>query len=131
MKMTSAALLAALWTVPACAACPPGQSDMLTVRLYFGQSMNGKAIAASAWRDFVARSVTAKFPDGFTIYDAQGQWRDPRTRLVQREATKVIEIAAPQTPELQTRIAEIRKDYVARFHQQSVGLLTLPGCGTF
>jgi hypothetical protein len=131
MKMTGAALLATLWMTPAFAACPPGQSDMLTVRLYFGQSMNGKTIPASAWRDFVARNVTAKFPDGFTVYDAQGQWRDPRTRLVQREATKVLEIAAPQMPELQSRIAEIRKDYAARFHQRSVGLLTLPACGTF
>jgi hypothetical protein len=131
MKMASATLLMALWAAPAFAACPPGQSEMLTVRLYFGQSMNGKAIAASAWRDFVARSVTPKFPDGFTIYDARGQWRDPRTHRVQHEASKVIEIATPQTQDLQARVAEIRQAYVARFHQQSVGLLTLPGCGTF
>ena len=131
MKAASMALLMALWTIPAQAACPPGQSEMLTVRLYFGQSMHGKPVAASAWRDFVARMVTPRFPGGFTLYDAQGQWRDPRTRRIAREASKVIEIAAPQTRDLQVRIAEIRKDYAARFHQQSVGLLTLPGCGTF
>jgi transposase len=131
MKTASIALLTALWTMPAFAACPAGQSEMLTVRLYFGQSMNGKVIPAPAWRDFVARSVTPEFPDGLTIFDAQGQWRDPHTRAIQREASKVIEIAAPETRDLQARIAKIRKAYAARFHQQSVGLLMIPGCGTF
>ena len=75
MKAASLTLLMALWAAPAFAACPPGQNEMLTVRLYFGQSMNGRPIATAAWRDFVARVVTPRFPDGFTIYDARGQWR--------------------------------------------------------
>jgi len=131
MKTASLALLALLWAAPAFAACPAGQSAMLTVRLYFGQDANGKQVPAAAWRDFLARSVTPRFPDGFTVFEATGQWRDPRTRVVQREPSKVIEIAAPDTGALRGRVEEVRKDYMARFHQQSVGLLTLPGCGTF
>jgi len=131
MKAASLTLLMAIWAAPAFAACPPGQNEMLAVRLYFGQSMNGRPIAAAAWRDFVARVVTPRFPDGFTIYDARGQWRDPHTQRIARETSKVIEIAAPQTGDLQSRVAEIRKNYATRFHQQSVGLLTLPGCGAF
>jgi len=131
MKTASLVLLALLLPSPAFAACPAGQSEMLTVRLYFGQTVDGKQVPAAAWRDFLARSVTPKFPDGFTVYDALGQWRDPRTRVVQREPSKVIEIAASDTAEFRARLETVRKDYAARFHQQSVGLLALPGCGTF
>lgn len=131
MKMACLALLAALLPMPAFAACPPGQSAMLTVRLYFGQNMHGRAIAPAAWRDFLARTVTPRFPDGFTVYEAQGQWRDTGTHIIGHEASKVIEIVAPESQQLQTRVEELRKNYMSRFHQQAVGLLTLPACGTF
>jgi hypothetical protein len=131
MKKVSLVLLALLWSAPAFAACPAGQSGMLTARLYFGQSMNGRAIAPAAWQDFLVRTVTPRFASGFTVYDAQGQWRDPATRAVTREASKVIEDVAPDTRALHTGIAEIRRNYAARFHQQSVGLTTFPVCGTF
>ena len=131
MKRTGLALLALLWSAPAFAACPAGQGEMLTVRLYFGQSMNGRAIAAAAWRDFLTRTVTPRFASGFTVYDAQGQWRDPATRAVTREASKVIEAVAPDTRALRTGIEAIRRNYVARFHQQSVGMTTFAVCGTF
>jgi len=131
VKTASVALLALLWTTPAFAACPAGQSEMLTARLYFGQEMNGKAIAPAAWRDFLTRSVTPLFPDGFTVYDATGQWRDTATHAVIREPSRVIEIIAPDSRALREHVEELRKAYRNRFHQQSVGLLTLPGCGTF
>jgi len=67
MKTASLVLLALLLPSPAFAACPAGQSEMLTVRLYFGQTVDGKQVPAAAWRDFLARSVTPKFPDGFTV----------------------------------------------------------------
>ena len=125
------AMLVLLWGAPAHAACPAGQQALLTARLYFGQSVDGRKLSAAAWRDFVARTVTPRFADGFTEYDAAGQWRDPRTHRIAREATKVIEIAAADTRDFRDRIDRVRNDYAARFHQQSVGLLMLPACGTF
>jgi len=131
MKKAGLLVLPLLWSTPAFAACPAGQHAMVTARLYFGLMENGKRIADSAWADFLARSVTPRFAAGFTVYEAAGQWRDPRTHVIGREPTRVIEIDAPDTRELRDRIAEIRNGYKARFHQQSVGLLTLPACGTF
>ncbi len=131
MKVAHLALLALLAPAPAFAACPAGQSEMLTVRLYFGQEMNGRAIAPAAWRDFLSRTVTPRFASGFTVFDAQGQWRETQTGRVTREASKVVEIIAPDSREFRARVEEIRTSYVARFHQQSVGLLTISGCGTF
>ena len=104
---------------------------MLTVRIYFGLIADGKQLPDSAWADFIARTVTPRFPSGFTVYEAMGQWRDLRTRVIGHEPTRIIEVDAPDTREFRAKVEEVRKIYGARFHQQSVGLLTLPVCGTF
>jgi hypothetical protein len=124
-------LLALLLPLPALGACPTGQRAMLTARLYFGLMEHGKRITDAAWEDFLARTVTPRFPAGLTIYETRGQWRDPRTGVIAREPSRVIEIDAPDGRALRARIAATRRDYAKRFHQQSVGLLTLPACGTF
>jgi hypothetical protein len=131
MKTACLVTLALLLPAPALAACPTGENAMLTVRLYLGQEMNGRTIAPAAFRDFLARTVTPRFPSGFTVYDAQGQWRDTRTHAVTRESSKVVEIIGPDSAELRNAIADIRKNYIARFHQQAVGLVEFPVCGTF
>ena len=98
---------------------------MLHVRIYFGQTEgDGKPIAASAWEDFVATTVTPRFPEGFTVYDARGQWRDLKTKAIDREPSKIIEIDRRDTQDLHVRIEEIRKTYLNRIHQQAVGLET-------
>jgi hypothetical protein len=132
MKTASLAALALLWCAPAFAACPSGQAPLLHVRIYFGQTEgDGKPIAASAWEDFVAGTVTPRFPDGFTIYDAQGQWRDTKTRAIAHEPSRIIEVDRRDTRDLRVKISEIRKAYQSRFHQQAVGLVTMPACGSF
>jgi len=104
---------------------------MLHVRLYFGLMENGKQIATSAWDDFVATTVTPLFPDGFTVYEAMGQWRERGSKVVGREPSKVLEVDQRDTRALRNKISEIRAAYQRRFHQQSVGLVTLPACGSF
>jgi hypothetical protein len=117
--------------MPAHAACPAGQSPMLTVRLFFGLMADGKRVPESSWADFLARTVTPRFPSGFTVYDATGQWRDRRTNVIGRERSRVIEIDAPDGEKTRRAVEEIRKAYGTRFHQQSVGIVTLPACGAF
>jgi hypothetical protein len=48
-----------------------------------------------------------------------------------RERSKVVEIAAPDAPGLMNRIQDVAAHYRTRFHQQSVGVVTMPGCGAF
>ena len=31
------------------------------------------------WTEFAARTITPNFPDGFTVFDGDGQWRNPQT----------------------------------------------------
>jgi Protein of unknown function (DUF3574) len=114
-------------------ACPlPGQKQMLVVQLFFGQSVKDRRpVSDKEWRSFLARAVTPRFPDGFTVYDGYGQWMNPQTQSIGREKTKVVVIATEDTPALRTRIEELSGIYRTRFHQHSVGLITSPGCAVF
>jgi len=113
--------------------CPlAGQSTMLIVQMFFGQSVEGHAnIAPAAWQRFLREDVTSRFPDGFTVFDAYGQWRDPKTSRIGREHSKVVEIATTDTPDVHSKIEDIAARYRKLFHQQSVGIVTTPGCARF
>ena len=104
----------------------------LVVQMFFGQNIAGKkTISPAAWQAFLRTEVTPKFPDGFTVFDAYGQWRDTATSRIDRERSKVVEIATPDTPEIRTKIQDLAATYRRQFRQQSVGIVTTPGCAAF
>jgi len=104
-----------------------GGSEMIRAELYFGWAH----VPDREWVDFLVSSVTPRFPDGLTALDGRGQWRDPRTQRIGREASTVLVIVAPMADDLRARLDAVRGDYKARFHQQSVGLVTEVVCAGF
>jgi hypothetical protein len=122
-----------LGTPVAAQTCPlAGQKPMLVVQLFFGQNIAGKKdITPAAWQAFLRQDMSPRFPDGFTVFDAYGQWRDPATMRIGRERSKVIEIATDDSPAVRTKLEDVAARYRALFHQQSVGILTMPGCARF
>ena len=132
VRLTALLATFALLLVPARAACPVGQTAMLHVRIYFGlMEEDGKRVPDAAWRDFLARTVTPRFPAGFTVYAAMGQWRDLKTKVIGREPSRIVEVDAPDSRAVRAKVEEVRKTYQTRFHQQAVGLVTEPVCGAF
>jgi hypothetical protein len=127
------ALMLMLSASPALAACPVGQAPLLHVRIYFGLLIptTGKRIPESTWEDFLTRTVTPRFPSGYTVYDAMGRWRDLTTKVVGREPSRIVEVDAPDSSDVRAKVEEIRKTYQTRFQQQAVGLVTEPVCGAF
>ncbi|ALK31070.1 DUF3574 domain-containing protein [Burkholderia plantarii] len=106
---------------------PAEQADLL-----FGRDIEGRSAVTDAERQaFVAEIVTPRFPDGLTLWDTQGQWRDRDTGAIVREASFVIRVVAPPTPATQRAIDEIRAAWQQRFHQQAVGLLVTRVCASF
>jgi hypothetical protein len=80
------------------ASCAPCRESQL-VQLYFGRAIpGGGEVDETAWTSFVAAELGPRFPDGFTVLDATGQWRAPETGAITRERTKLVEIAAPAPP---------------------------------
>jgi len=119
-------------TVPPSACLLPAQKPMLVAELFFGRNIPGRApVSEAEWADFVARVITPNFPDGFTVFDGAGQWRDPQGGAVVREPPKILLAAAYPRPDLKDRIAATIEAYRARFPQKSVGVLTRWECGAF
>jgi hypothetical protein len=74
---------------------------MLVAELFFGRSLPGRApLSEAEWRAFAAETITPNFPDGFTSFDAEGQWRNPATGVVSSAPTKMLLVAAPRSPDL-------------------------------
>jgi hypothetical protein len=96
-------------------------NPMTATRLYFGMSMpGGGRVSEAAWRDFLAREVTPRFPDGLTVLEARGQWRDRGSGRILRERSRVLLLLHRGTAKAKSAIAAIIARYKARFRQQSV-----------
>jgi uncharacterized protein DUF3574 len=112
--------------------CRGGQRPTQVAELLFGRNV-GKhlGVTESAWGRFVDREIVPRFPDGLTVYDASGRWRDRTSNRVVREPSKIVHIVLPGDPEDIARLNEIVEAYKARFKQQSVGVIVRPACVSF
>ena len=100
--------------------------------LLFGRDI-GRSIGVSerAWMRFVARQLTPRFPDGLTITDAIGQWRDASSGVIVREPAKRVEIVLPGNDDDQARLDAVVQAYKRAFRQRSVGVIVRPACVAF
>ena len=105
---------------------------MLVAELFFGRGIEGRGpLTDTEWAQFAAQTITPNFPDGFTVLDGEGQWRNPQTGHIARDPTKILLVAAKRTPDLPHRLAAVIDRYKTKFHQQSVGLITRDSCAGF
>jgi uncharacterized protein DUF3574 len=110
----------------------PSQQRMVVAELFFGRAIKGRtALTDLEWAEFTAQTITPNFPDGFTVFDGEGQWRNPRTRHIVGDPTKILLIAAKPTADLGRRLMAVIDAYKTKFHQQSVGLITRDACAAF
>ena len=105
-------------------ACAPG-IPVLDIKMFFGRAVRDRAPVSDAdWQDFAASVLTPNFPDGFTVLDGRGQWRNPDTAAIVAEDAKVLAIVAPRTLETRARLDAVAAFYKERFNQLSVLIVT-------
>lgn len=110
---------------------PGGGAAVVVDRLFFGRNVDGQEVVSdSAWRVFLSEEVTPRFPDGFTAWPANGQWRTAQGR-VERERSFVLELTHPAAPAADSAVAAIAAAYKRRFRQESVLRVSSPGRATF
>jgi hypothetical protein len=127
-------LLAGCAELPAPAySCPlPAERHMLVAELFFGRNIKGRQPLTDAeWAEFAAQTISPNFPEGFTAFDGEGQWRNPRTGQIAGGGTKILLVAAKPEPDLSRRLSAVIDAYKAQFHQQSVGIVTRDSCAAF
>jgi hypothetical protein len=112
--------------------CREGQKAQQVAELTFGRRIVGHiAVSETQWIQFIDNEITPRFPDGLSVYDASGQWRDPTSKKIVRELSKIVLIVLPGNAEDLTRLNELTEIYKRRFKQQSVGMILRPACVSF
>jgi hypothetical protein len=105
---------------------------MLRAELYFGRSLaHGNRVSETQWASFVACEITPRFPDGLTVLDGKGQWRDGARGAIVREPSKVVVIVMADDAGARERIDAVAAAYRQRFRQKSVGMVLEPVCAAF
>jgi len=94
-------------------------SRMVCDTLYFGMSRPKGEVSEEEWGEFLKTVVSPRFPDGFTIHDSHGQWREKSGRIL-RERTKVLQIVHRPSAKNEQALREIISGYKLRFEQESV-----------
>lgn len=112
--------------------CRTGQQSALTAELFFGRNIGHRhAVTEAAWSRFLAAEITPRFPEGLTVLDASGQWRDKKRNMLVRERSKLVLLTLRPGAADQAKIDAIVAAYKRRFQQQSVAVLVRPACISF
>ena len=100
--------------------------------LMFGRKIGDRiGVSEAQWARFLDREITPRFPDGLTVIDTRGQWRDNARKTIVREPSKLVQIVLRGKPEDDARLNEIAAAYKSRFRQQSVGIIVRAACVSF
>ncbi|MBN9559727.1 MAG: DUF3574 domain-containing protein [Alphaproteobacteria bacterium] len=128
--------LAAVAPLVACTAPDPcrdvGAHQALVATLLFGLDVPGRRpVTNDEWAAFMRDVVTPRFPEGLTVLDGNGQWRDPATGRINAAPSRVVIIATDDARSAPGKLAQVADAYKARFDQKSVGILISPSCAAF
>ena len=133
MRTALVPLLAGATLLSGCAGlgptiCPAGQDPGRAVQLFFGRDIGDRVGVSDAdFQRFIDEELTPRFPDGLTVLDAAGQWRDANG-VVGREPSKVVILALPGRAGGEDRLEAARAAYKRRFSQEAVLIVTQPAC---
>jgi hypothetical protein len=135
LRAVAPIILALAWSGSADAQsfeCRAGQQPREVAQLLFGRNIGGRlGVSEAQWGRFVDREISPRFPDGLTVLDAKGEWRDTARNTTVHEPGKVVEIVLPGKPDDGERLEEIAAAYKTRFRQQSVGIVVRGACVSF
>jgi hypothetical protein len=112
--------------------CPANAKSQSVVELMFGRKIGDRiGVSNAAWSRFVDREITPRFPEGLTVVDASGQWRDTKTGGVVREPSKIVTIVLTDPDKQQASLDAVIGAYKKKFRQQAVAVILRPACISF
>src|SRR5262249_11118272 len=101
------------------AACGSSAKSRVRTTLYFGLSRPKGSVSELEWQLFLRDEVTKRFPDGFTVWQAEGQWQTP-AGSIDREQSKVLLLVHPDTTLARQSVQAVIQAYRTAFDQESV-----------
>jgi|GraSoiStandDraft_41_1057321.scaffolds.fasta_scaffold1631308_1 hypothetical protein len=94
-------------------------APQLRTTLYLGGARPNGSVSELEWQLFLRDEVTPRFPNGMTVWDAEGQWRGPEGKIG-HERTKVLLLVHPDTKQARQAIRTVIDRYRKAFDQESV-----------
>lgn len=87
--------------------------------LYFGTETPSGHVTSEEWTQFLSETVTPRFPEGLSSWQASGQWRSASGQII-REPSYVLSLVHPDDPVPNKAVQEIIMSYKTRFQQEAV-----------
>jgi hypothetical protein len=116
---------------PMGAACRASATPYARLELLFGLGKkDGTEIGEGEWRAFLDAEVTPRFPDGLTVLNGYGQWRNS-AGAVAKEKSVMLVIWHRPAADSEAKIEAIRSAYKSRFGQESVLRVDGVSCVSF
>ena len=111
------------------AAHPGKTAGWVDTKLYFGlgpADHPGQGVSENAWRAFLDKEVTPRFPDGLSVVDVYGQWQGAKEPAPKRLRSKMLIVDYPDTVENRAKVDAIRSAWKKMTGDQSVLRVTQP-----
>ena len=108
--------------------CGAASAPQIRTTLYFGLTRPKGAVSELEWQIFLRDEVTKRFPDGLTVWEAEGQWRTPGGSI-DHERSKVLLLVHPDSPQARLSVQEVITSYRRLFEQESVLWESARVCG--
>ncbi|MCC5621943.1 DUF3574 domain-containing protein [Nostoc sp. CHAB 5715] len=95
-------------------------ASLIQESLFFGRDIpEGGEVSDADFQTFLNNVITPRFPDGLTVFDANGQYLDNSGTLI-KEKSKNISLLFDDTLQNKTSISDIINKYTQQFNQESV-----------
>jgi hypothetical protein len=99
--------------------CGASSASQVRTTLYFGLARPKGSVTELEWQIFLRDEVTRRFPDGLTVWNAEGQWRTS-AGSIDHEQSKVLLLVHPDTTAARQSVLAVIETYRKTFEQQSV-----------
>src|SRR5262245_43976068 len=108
--------------------CGVTSAPRIRTTLYFGLTRPTGAVSELEWQLFLRDEITKRFPDGLTVWEAEGVWRSAKG-TIDHERSKVLILVHPDTREARQGVQEVIGSYRRSFEQESVLWESARVCG--
>ncbi|MFJ9677507.1 DUF3574 domain-containing protein [Streptomyces sp. NPDC101194] len=106
----------------------------IETRLFFGTARpdGGPSVTDRQFQSFIDEEVTPRFPNGLTVQDGRGQWRDSHGVIERERSYELILLYPASEARLRdAQIERIRNAYEKAYAQDSVARIEEPATADF
>lgn len=107
--------------------CGGGQMTAVQDLVYLGTDTPAGPVPAAAWAAFLSETVTPRFPAGFTVWPAAGQWRSANGAIV-KESSFVLSLVHAGDDTAERAVRDVIETYKTHFQQEAVLRVRVPIC---